>query len=64
MLTKVCGALTFVGAVSWVTYHMLDKDVVSLTGMNLIFARGLYIATAMAAVYTLLFTLTASGKKK
>ena len=62
MLTKVCGVLTFLGAVSWVTWGMLSKDVVSVTGMSLIFARGLYIATAMAAVYTLVFTLTAKKK--
>jgi len=63
MITKIWGLLTFVGAVSWVTLNMVHDDVVTWMGANRIFANGLYIATAMAAVYTLVFTLTASRKK-
>jgi uncharacterized membrane protein YuzA (DUF378 family) len=63
MLTKVCAVLTVLGAVSWVTYHMLNKDLVSVTGMNVTFARAVYIATAMAAVYTLVFSLNAKKNK-
>lgn len=62
MLNKICGVVTFVGALSWVTLSRFDKDLVTVMGASRVFDDGLRLVVAMAAVYTLIFMLTREKK--